>query len=124
MKERNAPLVSRTLSVNRNDYIENLKRGDSKGNKFPQKLIRLIKKQLPKIFWLTEITLPDLYVANKTALISIITSKDGNEQIFIRFPKFCYLYMEKENDFWQIDLPTNSHFKLFERPNVEATYDW
>ena len=85
-------------------------------------MIRVIRKQLPKSFWLTEITLPDLYIANKAALISIVTKKDSDKQIFIRFPKFCYLYIK--NEFIMVDLPTSSHYKLFKKPNDIPTYDW
>lgn len=122
INERNAPLVSRTLLVNKNDYLESLRKVDSEKKKIPEYIIQVIKKQLPNSFWLTKITLPDLYLANKTALISIVTIKDSDKQIFIRFPKFCYLYIE--NEYFIIDLPTDSHYKLFERPNDIPTYDW
>ncbi|MDP3296770.1 MAG: hypothetical protein Q8N09_04130 [Thermodesulfovibrionia bacterium] len=122
INERNAPLVSRTLSINKNDYIENLRERDSEKNKIPENMLQVIKKQLPDIFWLTEITLPDLYIANKAALISIVTKKNSYRQVFIRFPKFCYLYIK--NEYFKVTLPTGSHYKLFERPNDIPTYDW
>lgn len=122
INEKKAPLVSRTLSVDKNDYIRNLKKEDSEKKKIPNNLLRVIEKQLPNRFWLTEITLPDLYIANKSALISIATTKNSDKQLFVRFPKLCYLLIKK--DYYRIALPTGSHYKLFERPNDIPTYDW
>lgn len=122
INERKAPLVSRTLSVDKNDYMESLKKKDSEKKKIPRDLLKVIEKQLPNRFWLTEITLPDLYVANKSALISIVTTKNTDKQIFVRFPKLCYLLINRE--YFQIELPTSSHYRLFERPNDIPTYDW
>lgn len=122
INERNAPLVSRTLLVNKNDYLESLRKVDSEKKKIPEYILKVIKKQLPNSFWLTEITLPDLYIANKAALISVVTKKDSDKQIFIRFPNFCYLYIKDE--YFKVTIPTGSHYKLFERPNDISTYDW
>jgi len=122
INEKKAPLVSRTLSIDKNEYMKSLKNADSEKKKIPRDLLRVIEKQLPNRFWLTEITLPDLYIANKSALISIVTTKNTDKQIFVRFPKLCYLLINRE--YFQIELPTSSHYKLFERPNDIPTYDW
>ena len=82
----------------------------------------MIGKQLPDIFWLTEITLPDLYIANKAALISIVTQINTNKQIFRRLPKFCYLLIK--NKYYILNLPTGGHYKIYERITDIETYDW
>ncbi|MFA4829278.1 MAG: hypothetical protein WC855_12475 [Thermodesulfovibrionales bacterium] len=117
------PLVSRTLLATKENYIESLGADDSEGNIIPEKTRKKITQQLPNKFWLTEITLPDLYIANKTALISIASELSTGEPCFMRIPKECR-YINENGKVESVVLPTKSHYRIFARRNENETFDW
>jgi len=123
VNELKAPLVSRTLSVKKEEYIEVLRKPDSEKKVITEDILNKVTKKFPDSFWLTEITLPDLYIANKSALISIASTLDTGKIIFLRFPDFG-LFINKTGQFETIDLPTGSHYEIFQRKQDIETYDW
>ena len=122
INEVKAPLVSRTMVAKKTDFLKTLGQRDSNGKKITKTDIDTVGEQLPDRFWLTEVTLPDLYLANKTALISIVTQINTYRQIFIRLPRLGYLIIK--NKYYRLDLPTSGHYKIYERISDIETYDW
>ena len=88
----NAPLVSRTIAVNKDDYHNHLITPDSNNAVINDRVRKKICAELPKKFWLTEITLPDLYIANKTVLINYVSDLITGKLLFIIFPNFCFIF--------------------------------
>ncbi len=77
MNDSQAPFIVRTLLVSKYEYKRHLDKGlDFTEKPFTQEDKRLLLKYLPKYFWLSEITLPDLYTANGTKLFEVIYSCD------------------------------------------------
>ncbi len=118
-----APLVSRTIAVNKDDYHNYLKTPDSNAAVINDRVRKKICAELPKKFWLTEITLPDLYIANKTVLINYVSDLVTGELLFIRFPKFCFIF-SKTGELEIIELKTLGHFKLYSLDHDTDTFDW
>lgn len=123
VNEIKAPFVSRTLLVKKQEYIKCFKIPDFENNYIPQDLVDKIESRLPPDFWLTEITLPDLYIANKSILISFISDINTEEPIFFRFPQIFGL-VNKKNQFDTWKIPTTSHHKLFQKKNDPDSFDW
>lgn len=68
-------IVCRTLLMDRDGYARHLGvTTDSDANALTEAEKRDLRKRLPRIFWLTEISLPDLYTANKHKLGDIVSS--------------------------------------------------
>lgn len=63
--------VVRTFLVKKEDYRKSLNKEDFEGNAFSEEDKTALTKDLPEIFWLSEITLPDLYAANKHKIIDV-----------------------------------------------------
>ena len=120
--ELNAPLVSRTLVANKENYIKNVKKADSEKNRISKEILSLIHKVLPEKFWLTEITLPDLYIANKSTLISIVSELNTGKEIFLRFPKLCYITIDDK--YYPFELSTGSHFQIYLKDSDIETFEW
>jgi hypothetical protein len=66
-------IVSRTLLREKQDYCEDMHCEDEKGNNLNESEFELLEKLLPDNFWVTELTIPNLYTGNKRKLGDIIT---------------------------------------------------
>jgi len=121
--ELSAPLVSRTIACQKSNYVQNLKNPDCFNKIIADKLQRQIAAHLPESFWLTEITLPDLYVANKAVIINFISDLKNGDLLFFRFPKFCVMF-KKGKPPEILELNTLGHFKLYSREHNIETFDW
>jgi hypothetical protein len=87
-------IVCRTLMVTEKaKYVSQLGAGDSDGNLLPEDLKQRLELHLPDSFWLTEITVPDLYTANKHKLGDVITKMDAAADEFVKGNGriFCWL---------------------------------
>ena len=62
-------MVVRTFLVQKTDYLASLDGTDFAGNVFAPADKLVLTQDLPDRFWLSEITLPDLYCANKNKII-------------------------------------------------------
>jgi len=72
--------VARTLGCRKGDYIARLKvEIDSNGNG-PVSLVPKALVNAPEHLWLTEISLPDLYTANKHKLGDVLTDAKAKVQ--------------------------------------------
>ena len=126
--EKMAPAVIRTALMTRERYRKHLgylnadRNADSNGNTYDDKTIMEMTRRLPKRFWISEITLPDLYSTNKTKLVDVLyrcdkkpTIKDGERSkkaLLVRFP---HLSIRMQNGIINDIIPTNitGHFPLF-----------
>ncbi|MCG3181429.1 MAG: hypothetical protein BIFFINMI_03822 [Phycisphaerae bacterium] len=87
-------LVCRTVLVEKKArYVDQFRDGDNKGNLLPEDVKTRLLNLLPDRFWLTEITLPDLYTANKHKLGDLITKADSTVDQFLAGDAriFCWL---------------------------------
>lgn len=136
--DRRTPKILRTMLVNREKYENHLKsETDFENNKFSTDEITAIIGHLPDYFWLTEITLPDLYTANKHKLIDLLYRCDkklndmgkedyteeeiANRLIQIRFPGTCYINRKSNNT---INLSVKSHYPLYRNYKESRIPEW
>ena len=127
-----APIVARTLLLTKSDYEQHLRiEKDFSGVAFPDDEISGIIDSLPDYFFLTEITLPDLYSANKTKVIDFLyccdkpPTIDNREHykrwILIRMPGACIKNRKTNN---LIELTVKSHFPLFRKEKDSHIPEW
>jgi len=127
---RPRPTVVRTLLARKNDYLKSLDESDFESNVFSKADKRHIAENLPDLFWLSELTLPDLYTGNRSKIIDFFygcnhppLKRDFNEifhrWIQIRFP--CALLRK---DLSVKPLSVSSHYPLFKLENTGDTFDW
>ncbi|MDD4891366.1 MAG: hypothetical protein PHU85_15705 [Phycisphaerae bacterium] len=87
-------LVCRTvLTESKSRYVAQFQAGDNKGDFLPAPMKTRLLALLPDRFWVTEITLPDLYTANKHKLGDLITKADSSVDEFLSGDArvFCWL---------------------------------
>jgi hypothetical protein len=124
--------VVRTMLVSKDHYTQNLETFDFDEKGFTDGEKAELIKDLPELFWLSEITLPDLYTANRSKIIdffypsNLSPLKDVNE-IFnrwlqIRFPEA--LLKNEGSAFSVYDLSVLSHYPLFRLNNLYRTPEW
>ena len=122
----NTPFVVRTLLVTKEDYHKNLNHRDFGDIMFTIEEKKEIMEGLSEIFWLTEITLPDLYTANKTKLVDIFYKSDADRDvrdenwIQTRLPGF--LIKKSKKTF--VPLGVSSHYPLFRFKEAHEIYEW
>ena len=73
LTETNKGIVARTLGCKRDQYIAHLKAESDSDGKGPVVAVPKTLASAPEHLWLTEISLPDLYTANKHKLGDILT---------------------------------------------------
>lgn len=119
----------RTFNISKEAYRSSLEGEDFDGNKFSETDKDALVKDLPDRFWLSEITLPDLYAANKTKIIDFFygcsfsdDSQDPEERkmrrrwLQIRFP-FVLYKRYADGKITATQLSVKSHYPLL--PHVE-----
>ncbi|MFH1702031.1 MAG: hypothetical protein ABIB41_01195 [Nitrospirota bacterium] len=126
------PIVLRTLLANKKKYKEHLaSEEDFEGNSFKNDEINAMTDHLPEYFWLTEITLPDIYTANKNKIIDFIYRCDKNptdniKEMFkrwiqIRFPEACHF---NKNGATPIIFSVKSHYPIYRNFKDIETPEW
>jgi hypothetical protein len=124
VNETSAPLVTRTLAADKSEYVKCLKKVDFERNrKISDTTVKKISKHIPDKFWLTEVSLPDLYTANKTDLVNIISDLNTGQIKFMRFPKICGL-LKSGRIIDVLYLETGSHYDLYSQSSSVETFDW
>ncbi len=126
------PIVVRTFLVKKDDYKKSLYYEDFEGNSLSEKEIHEIIGNLPNRFWLSEITLPDLYTANKTKIIDFFYPSDlpnlhdikdiYKRWIQIRFPGVLLRYDPSQLSYYPLSV--KSHYPLFRFDNEHEIIDW
>jgi len=71
------PLVARTMLVKKTTYSKHLYNEDNDERSYSDIERTRILAGLPEVFWLTEISLPDIYTANKNKLVDVIFNRDS-----------------------------------------------
>lgn len=122
------PLVLRTLLVDKETYESNLESEDFDGNVFTEAEKKEILKDLPDHFWLSEISLPDLYTANRSKVIEITYGacyphldnfdKIRQRWLHIRIPGALWKHKSSHV------LGVKKHYPLFRFENQEHVIDW
>lgn len=97
VKSRLNPVVARTYLIDKDAYVKCFPE--------PSDERQIIIDELPSTFWLSEISVPDLYTANKTQIaevaircdMAIATNEDiNNSWIYIRLPGIIALKSKEE----------------------------
>ena len=127
------PVVVRTLLVNKDEYKKNLGRKDFADNDFTAADQEELVKDLPDIFWLSEISLPDLYAANKSKVIEFFYKCDcpqlpndddiNNRWLQIRFP-YVLLKKSSAGAVSVFAMSVKSHYPLLRLEREHDVMDW
>ena len=125
------PTVVRTLLVEKDNYVRDLDGYDFDGNKYSDSDKLELSKNLPARFWMTEISLPDLYTANKSKIIDVFYVCDqpllksfqdfDKRWIQVRFPNALHV---NQQGALPITLNVNSHYPLFRQKSCGEYLEW
>ncbi len=126
------PLLVRTFLTARDEYERSLHQSDFAGAKFSEAERLQLVQDLPNFFWLSEITLPELYTANKTKLIDFFYTCEApkigdNYDLFrerwiqIRLPGV--LFKRAGGKTSAVPLSVQSHYPLL-RNTDEILLEW
>ena len=126
------PLLVRTFLTSRDEYARSLHLTDFAGAEFTEQERAQIVEDLPDSFWLSEITLPELYTANKTKLIDFFYTCQapkigGNYDLLrerwiqMRFPGV--LFKRGMGKMSAVPLSVESHYPLL-RSADEVLLEW
>jgi hypothetical protein len=134
LKHEDAGLVStvRTMLLKKTDYAGSLNLQDFTGCSFTTDDKDELLKDLPDRFWLSEITLPDLYTANKTKIVDFFYPSNlpafsninevANRWIQIRFPEV--LAKRSASGISVYNMTVSSHYPLFRLNSGMRTQEW
>lgn len=125
VKSRLNPIVARTFLTTR-DHYENC---------FPSPSTERLHiiKDLPDNFWLIEISIPDLYTANKSQIaeiaiksdIIIVTASDlDNAWIYIRLPGAIILKSEENTDKFLTLSNIKTHIPIIRPSSIPHMNEW
>jgi hypothetical protein len=113
--------ITRTFLITKDDYKKSLDKKDFNDNAFSKTDKEELIKDLPERFWLTEITMPDLYTANKSKIIDFFypcnfsaftDEKEVLERWFqIRFPHIL-IKRDAGNKHTPIPMSVKNHYPL------------
>ena len=127
------PIIVRTLLTEKDAYLKSLTQKDFEGNEFTEQDKTELIKDLPERFWLSEITLPDLYTANKTKIVDFFYKADcptlaKEEDIFerwlqVRFP-YALLKRNKDGSASMVQMSIKSHYPLLRLEREHDILDW
>ena len=130
----NRPVVARTLLCERQAYLKSLDIKDFEGTSFSEKDKEELTADLPDRFWLSEISLPDLYTANKSKIVDVFYKADcpslpvSNREIHsrwlqIRFPN-ALLKRKPDGSLAISEMSVKSHYPLLRLERENDLLDW
>ena len=129
----NRTIVIRTFLVKKGDYIYSLDKRDFENNSFSAADKQVLVKDLPDIFWLSEITLPNLYTANKNKIIDCFYGCNHGESnkendiydrwLQIRFP-FVLVKNDPSGTPSITEMSVKSHYPLLRLHREHDILDW
>lgn len=127
------PIVIRTFLVTKDDYATGLNEKDFEGNEFSEQDKENLIKDLPSKFWLSEITLPDLYAANKSKIVDFfydcnLSILENTEDIFkrwiqIRIPGVM-IKRDVNGSSLTVPMSVKSHYPLLRYKSEQDLLDW
>lgn len=126
------PVVARTFLATPDDYLKSLDKDDFEGNVFSDQDKQELIDTLPPIFWLSEISLPDLYTANRHKIIDFFYPADvapmkNTKQIFERWIQIRYpgVLLKKIGDSpVLLNLPVVSHYPMLVLEPQKQSFQW
>ena len=87
-------IVCRTLLVEKAEYVSQIATAtDSDGQKVGEQQISRLNSILPSLLWITEISLPDLYTANKHKLGDIVTKAATTKDEYLRGTNIIFAWL-------------------------------
>lgn len=132
LKAKDRPWVVRTFMITREDYQKSLTCQDFSGNRFSKANIDELLRNLPDRFWLSEITLPDLYTANKHKILDLFypcdldsfkRADDINKRwIQLRAPSVLIRRQPDTVDVLPMDI--SNHYPLVRLDSEVDVVDW
>lgn len=127
------PIVIRTFLVTKEDYSKSLEETDFENISFSMEDKQQLTANLPTRFWLSEITLPDLYTANKSKIIDFFYKCDNpkleesnqisDRWIQMRLPGRLIKRTATGNH-TSIELSVKSHYPLLRLERQHDLLDW
>lgn len=135
LHDKSIPTI-RTFNLTKEEYSRSLEAQDFAGNSFTPQDKKVLTDDLPDRFWLSEITLPDLYAANKHKIIDFfymshdpedVTEPDEQKMkrrwLQVRLP---YALMKRHADgkISSYTLGIKSHYPLYPHNTDEDKQEW
>lgn len=94
LKEQRKKHVCRTLLCSKTDYVSQMVNAkDESGNFLTRAEEAILNKELPDRFWVTEITLPNLYTGNKHKLGDVVSRVNGDQSQFKRGQLIDFIWL-------------------------------
>jgi len=119
--------------VNKEDYVKSPNQKDFEGNNFTEDNKERLVQYLPDLFWLSEITLPDLYTANKSKIVDFfygcnLPSLENTDHIFqrwiqIRFPHAVIIRDVNGSPSASV-MSVKSHYPVLRLGKEQDVLDW
>jgi len=101
-------VVCRTILVKKNHYLSQFSEKDE------------IKLNFPELLWVTEISLPNLYSANKSKIGEIVLDATNSDDLEVLFAWLPEVYLQK--DILNFNFGINSHIPILR--NTKANMEW
>lgn len=137
-KRARTPFVARTFLVDKKDYMNSLKKKNFYDEALSAEEVNIISKDLPAEFWLTEISLPDLFNTNQSKIADLACRADisliaddpeegitGNLDqglLFARFPGV--IFVSNGGDVEVLRSSSKNHVPVFNHPGELKPYFW
>lgn len=131
--KRERPWVVRSFLVKKAIYAKSIESPDYAGSTYTPYERDQILDGLPDLFWLTEVSLPDLYSANKTKIVDVFYPSDcspltDNSKLFsrwiqIRLPNVL-ARRTTDSNFTPTQLTLMTHFPLLRFDSTLEMLDW
>lgn len=117
-------IVIRTFLIKRNEYIKSLRNKDIDGLSIEENYIKYLKGNLPTLFWISEISLPELFPTNKRKIADIIidSSKELHDRnildplLLFKLPGL--LIFEVQGETRAFHTKSKSHIPLITRRSI------
>ena len=105
-------LVCRTLLSTKTNYVSMMRNvSDERGKKLTQAESDDLQASLPDQFWVTEVTVPNLYTGNKRKIGDIITPAQGTQQEFLTGATTVFFWFPGMS--WRVGLSAVQGWSLF-----------
>jgi hypothetical protein len=124
-------VAMRTFLSSKEDYEHSLAETDFEGNRFSDEDKKALVKHLPERFWLSEITMPDIFTANKNKVIDFFyccdkhatndTSKWNKRWIQVRLPGALRVNTREPSS---ASMSVKSHYPLMRFEKDAPAMEW
>jgi hypothetical protein len=110
--DQSQKLVCRTLLSRKAEYVSTMSTvSDDRGKQLTKAEIQRLRKALPDRFWVTEVTVPNLYTGNKRKLGDILTPARGSRKQFLTGAMTVFFWFPGLS--WHKGLPAVQGWSLF-----------